>query len=330
MNLPNDRKDIQHPGSRGGKYYRAKDGRIYYGEQPIESGHEPLDRITHEHMGSGHKVGFAVGTKTYEGEVHDWGEKGAVLSLIDGSQLSVPYAHVRHVMPSKAEATPDTPKPEPEKETPWTPEDADIFDIAPEAYDAAEEGNRHAYYKRGASSSFDGLDGKQSANGKWMFTKERIKLPDQLTRNIGAGHSTVTAASAIEEYRQKYGNSDMLVFTNPEATKGTLISRSAKQARRYQLTYFDKQGFSGDVQFDSKLEAVKEAVEGGYAEPNREAFEEMSTTDDFAAGNEATRKVKLWNEQQRHIGAEKSLARNQNGKGSLQKGYLSQLLGGRV
>ncbi len=314
-------RSVKNPGSRGGKFYRTKTGRIYYGEQPQEQEHEPLEAINANHMGHGHSVGFKVGTKTYEGQVKDWGERGAVVTMPDSSSLSVPYGHMQHVVPEAEKHTQQA------GGKPWQPDEGDFFDVAPEAYEAAQEGFRHSYYKLHDSSSFAGIDGKTSDNGKWLFTATRIPLKEQLARKIGAGLSTATAASAIEEYQQKYGDTEPIVLTNQEANRGAIVARSAKKPGSYQLTYFDSRGFSGDAQFPSQLEAAREAVEVGYTTPNREAFEEMSTTEEFARGNEASRKVQAWNRAQREVEETKKSFAGLTTPKARDKGWIMKVLG---
>lgn len=90
-----DRKDVQHPGSRGGKWYRIPKGEIRYGTPPSgEQGHEVLDQLGSEHFQKDQTVHFETKGGAKSGKVANANTSGLVLDTEKG-RVHIPYNLVK-------------------------------------------------------------------------------------------------------------------------------------------------------------------------------------------------------------------------------------------
>ena len=88
------------------------------------------------------------------------------------------------------------------------------------------------------------------------------------------------------------------VLYKPETDRGVMITQSSKEPGKFQLTYFDKMGFSMDTQHDTEQAAMGNAYEAGYTIPDPGRAEKQFTEDRFIEGNKKSDEVRKFNEAQ--------------------------------
>jgi len=92
----------------------------------------------------------------------------------------------------------------------------------------------------------------------------------------------------LARYRETYP--DMPVVLTQERTDdyltGVIIHKSVKKPGRWQVTTWDRRGFSGDTNKATEEKAVQEAFMDGYRTPNPELFDKVSTSKEFLEGVE--------------------------------------------
>jgi len=99
-----------------------------------------------------------------------------------------------------------------------------------------------------------------------------------------------------QEYEKRYGKKAPPVLVRRDDDKrGVLIHPSTKRPGRWQVTYWDEDGFSGDTNYATKQEAIGEAYKEGFQVPAPKQFGEISATDRFMEGNEKTELVQREN-----------------------------------
>jgi hypothetical protein len=69
--------------------------------------------------------------------------------------------------------------------------------------------------------------------------------------------------------------------------RGVIIHKSTKRPGKYQITYWDDRGFSGDTQADSLKKAIEEALQERYETINPNAFNKAVKSKRFAAYTKA-------------------------------------------
>lgn len=93
-----------------------------------------------------------------------------------------------------------------------------------------------------------------------------------------------------------------LVLVQPHYKKGVgdlgaQITPEPDGSGRWRITYFDKNGFSGDAPRGSKEAAINDALDNGYRDTNRNLLREYTKLDSFDKGNESTDKIRKINEE---------------------------------
>ena len=78
-----------------------------------------------------------------------------------------------------------------------------------------------------------------------------------------------------------------VVLVNDAGDRGALIHPSTKYPGKYQVTWWDTKGFSGDTCLDTLEAAVLHAIVDGYKNVNQELFRRISRTRKFVAYPEA-------------------------------------------
>lgn len=68
---------------------------------------------------------------------------------------------------------------------------------------------------------------------------------------------------------------------------GAMITRCAREPARWQATFFDRNGISGDAIRDTKVQAVQEAIERGYRRLAPDLLRRLSCLESFHRGNAA-------------------------------------------
>jgi hypothetical protein len=91
------------------------------------------------------------------------------------------------------------------------------------------------------------------------------------------------AADTYKTYVEKHGEDYPIVLMRDE-TQGAIITQSNHVIGEWQVTYFDKQGFSGHHNEKTKAEAYWDTYNQGMTRPDPDLFESMSATDLFNAG----------------------------------------------
>ena len=88
-----------------------------------------------------------------------------------------------------------------------------------------------------------------------------------------------------------------------ERISGVMIHKSTKYPGKYQLTRWDEDGLSGDSHFNTKDQAVDNAIMEGFHTLDDGTFKEISTSERFDKGNQDAAENQKWNEEQhkKHI-----------------------------
>ena len=81
-----------------------------------------------------------------------------------------------------------------------------------------------------------------------------------------------------------------------EYQRGAVIAASAKQKGKFQVTYFDRNGFSSDQTFDSRDAAVKDVAREGFKPAERDTLAELGGTEQFRKGNDGTQVIRMLND----------------------------------
>lgn len=87
------------------------------------------------------------------------------------------------------------------------------------------------------------------------------------------------------------GNDDKPVVLADKRQHGVLISNDIDEPGKVRLTWFDKDGFSGHTVYNTRQEAIRAAMQSGYADTNRNLLREYSRLDTFKQGNERADQV---------------------------------------
>jgi hypothetical protein len=77
--------------------------------------------------------------------------------------------------------------------------------------------------------------------------------------------------------------------------KGVVIFPSPSSPGKFQLTYWDKDGFAGHGNYNSKEDAIDAALMEGFRTPDQQAFKDASKTDEWDQGNEDAAENQKWN-----------------------------------
>ena len=108
------RPDIQHPGIRGGKWYRdKKTGKIRYGVPPTGLEHEALDALGPQHIMAGATVTAERQGEPLSGTVTKWGHAGVTVHVQNGKgdfETRLGYGDLRTVSPPGEVVDPNAPK----------------------------------------------------------------------------------------------------------------------------------------------------------------------------------------------------------------------------
>jgi len=96
-------------------------------------------------------------------------------------------------------------------------------------------------------------------------------------------------------YAQKHGNKP-LVLKMKTRDLGAMITSSTKEPGHTQLTYFDEHGFSGDRQFKTEDDAIRDAYQEGYTEFAPDWLDDISISEKFMEGNKKTYEIQAENE----------------------------------
>ena len=99
-----------------------------------------------------------------------------------------------------------------------------------------------------------------------------------------------TPESIIESHKAEHGEKPVVLRneSDPDRMRGAIIAPSSKKPDMWQVTYFDKDGFSMDVTTDSQVKAVKEALQDGYSKAEPGLLDEDMKGDSFQKGNDKT------------------------------------------
>lgn len=112
--LPGEpRPDVQHPGIRGGKWYRDKRGRVRYGTPPAGESAEILEAIGPEHVQYGSRVTGLRGEEALSGTVTQWGHAGVTIHVQSPKgdyETRLRWADLRTVEPPAAAEDETAPK----------------------------------------------------------------------------------------------------------------------------------------------------------------------------------------------------------------------------
>lgn len=102
----------------------------------------------------------------------------------------------------------------------------------------------------------------------------------------------------LTHYREKYGGAPVVLTKTDLAPQGVVISPSAKEPGKYQVTYFDARGFSSDHAVPSPWpgersieQVVGNLTRQGYLRPNPDVLEYLMQDEEFLAGNARTHKM---------------------------------------
>jgi hypothetical protein len=87
------------------------------------------------------------------------------------------------------------------------------------------------------------------------------------------------------------GDDDKPVVLADKRQHGALISNDIDEPGKVRLTWFDKDGFSGHTVYNTRQEAIRAALQSGYADTNRNLLREYSRLDTFKQGNERADQV---------------------------------------
>jgi hypothetical protein len=78
---------------------------------------------------------------------------------------------------------------------------------------------------------------------------------------------------------------------------GAILSPSAREPGKWQVTRYDEDGFSGDTTYDRKEQALKELDQDGYAESDQiSLIGQLAITDRFIKGTDTTKAIAWINE----------------------------------
>jgi hypothetical protein len=104
-----------------------------------------------------------------------------------------------------------------------------------------------------------------------------------------AGESWADAALAKGKRTEK--SAQQFIKPADERSRGAILAPSARTRGKWQLTYFDVQGFSMDETFDTREAGVEAIEREGYEATDEDVLTPLSKTDAFREGNEATQVV---------------------------------------
>jgi len=90
----------------------------------------------------------------------------------------------------------------------------------------------------------------------------------------------------IERLTNDTGSSS-IQLSHESGERGVMINPSGRIANKWQLSYFDKNGFSADATHNTKKEAIEEAVNGGFT-TEKDLITEFMKDPAFMKGNEVT------------------------------------------
>src|SRR5262245_2124158 len=176
LSMFGQRKEVQRPGIRGGKfYYSKKDHKVRYGERP-----EKNRRIGPKHIPPGQMLLFhSEKDGTQKGTVLAHGSGGATVQREDGKREQVKHEQIAALHPEK---TPDDETRVIHSYTRSAPGAKEKLSVSKEEKAAIDEdgGYRFVYYSPYRPLSFMGLDkvGRVAggADARFLFTKERLPL----------------------------------------------------------------------------------------------------------------------------------------------------------
>jgi len=144
--------------------------------------------------------------------------------------------------------------------------------------------------------------------GRHVFTKEPLSLEDISRLNLKPMQTEERGRIAREYYTQKYSNKPVELYRERDTTlkgsiwHGAIVFPSSKKKGYWQLSYFDKDGFSGDTQYKTENEAIGEAIEEGYKSFKPGLLDKVSAKPEFIEGIEKGEKAqKEWAEAQKRI-----------------------------
>lgn len=150
------------------------------------------------------------------------------------------------------------------------------------------------YYSPNRPLAWTGAGQRGNVFGRYLATKAPLPVDVLESLELAPVNSEPRGRLMLDHYRAKYGNAPV-VLTKGIEPKGVVISPSAKEPGKYQVTYFDERGFSSDHSIPSSYpgersveEVVGNLTEEGYVTPNPDVLEYLMQDEDFLAGNAAT------------------------------------------
>jgi hypothetical protein len=182
-----------------------------------------------------------------------------------------------------------TPRPEPQ--TP--PEVREPWKYSPLEYAAARDPHNAAFQQ--------GSDGGIYEEHKNAVRQAVIRHPDKVSDDALSPYVDEEAWARSEWERRLTGSDSptgQYVMPGDERQRGAVIAPSSKERGKWQVTYFDSDGFSRDQTFGSKRDAIADIRRDGFRPTESDVLGPLGKTDKFRVGNEKTRVVQMLNDQE--------------------------------
>jgi len=156
------------------------------------------------------------------------------------------------------------------------------------------DGFKYTYLLRSSSSI---TDRDIKVHKRILYSKHILDLNEISKYHALPITTKLQAHLALKYWNHKYGNKPMELMANGDGYwLGALIRKSSDENYKWQITWFDKKGFSGESYCKTKLEAVDKALTDGYTTFKPGLLTKAASTKDFQHGNEAILKLAKQNE----------------------------------
>ncbi|MCW2240712.1 DEAD/DEAH box helicase family protein [Azospirillum canadense] len=133
---------------------------------------------------------------------------------------------------------------------------------------------------------------QSAGNFAWSSTP----IPNATLHTLGLLPAAVDTAAAVMRvhYDAEHGSERGYVLQMPTGDsrlRGATVARSSRHPGQWQVTWFDRNGFSGDTTRATPQEAFLEAFREGYRIPAPTLLRDLMQTSEFHAGNAATDEI---------------------------------------
>jgi len=135
-----------------------------------------------------------------------------------------------------------------------------------------------------------------SYNGNWfVLCSEPLDAAAVVASRLKTISNTGARDSLVIEVSRALWGERGAVFESNEG-RGAVIFPSPSQQGKFQISYFDRGGFSGHTLQGSVESAIKDAMRDGYRLTDRDLVSEYGRTTEFAEGNIRANIIQTYNE----------------------------------